>query len=88
MGNILTSLVAVVLLAQILLLSAASPAVSLSVELAKKCREMAIKAHPMTLPGTTPYAAAEREFYRVCISKNGNMSNNTDTEKAPPPIQQ
>ncbi len=87
MGNILTSFVAVVVLAQILFLSAASPAVAISVELAKKCRDMAIKAHPQTLPGTTPYAAAERDFFRVCISKNGNMSN-TDTEKAPPPGQQ
>jgi hypothetical protein len=87
MGNILTSFVAVLVVAHILIFSAASPAVSLSVELAKKCREMAVKAHPMTLPGTKPYAAAEREFFRVCVSKNGDMSN-TDSEKGPPPGQQ
>jgi hypothetical protein len=87
MGNILTSFVAVIVLAHVLILPAASPAVAISVDLAKKCRDMAIKAHPMTLPGTTPFAAAEREFFRACVSKNGNMSN-TDTEKAPLPIQQ
>jgi hypothetical protein len=86
MGNILTSAVAVVVFAQVLFLSAASPAVAISVELAKKCRDMAVKAHPMTLPGTTPYAAAEREYFRVCVSKNGDMSN-ADTEKSPPPGQ-
>jgi hypothetical protein len=86
MGNILTSFVAIVVFAQVLFLSAASPAVALSVELAKKCRDMAVKAHPMTLPGTTPYAAAEREYFRVCVSKNGDMSN-SDTEKSPPPGQ-
>jgi len=87
MGNILTSFVAIIVLAYILILSTESPAVAISAELAKKCRDMAIKAHPMTLPGSTPYAAAERDFFRVCISKNGNMTN-TDTEKAPPPTQQ
>ena len=87
MGNILTSFVSIIVLAYVLILSTESPAVAISAELAKKCRDMAIKAHPMTLPGTTPYAAAERDFFRVCISKNGNMTN-TDTEKAPPPTQQ
>jgi hypothetical protein len=44
-----------------------------SAELAKKCREMAVKAHPTQLAGTSPYAAAQREYFRQCIAKGGNM---------------
>jgi hypothetical protein len=32
--------------------------------LAKKCREMAIEAHPPARAGTKPYAQAERDFFR------------------------
>ena len=42
-------------------------------ELAKKCREMAVKAHPTQLAGTTPYAALQREYFRQCVAKGGNM---------------
>jgi hypothetical protein len=44
-----------------------------SAELAKKCREMAVKAHPTQLAGTSPYAAAQRAYFRQCIAKGGNM---------------
>ena len=49
-----------VMLLQFLVLSAL-PAVAISVDLAKKCREMAIKAHPRP-HGHMPYAQAERDF--------------------------
>ena len=44
-----------------------------SAELAKKCREMAVKAHPPQPAGTSPYAAAQRDYFRACIAKGGNM---------------
>jgi hypothetical protein len=44
-----------------------------SAELAKKCREMAVKAHPPQPAGTSPYAAAQRDYFRECVAKGGNM---------------
>jgi hypothetical protein len=52
---------------------AARQARQVSAELAKKCREMAVKAHPTQLAGTSPYAAAQREYFRECVAKGGNM---------------
>ncbi len=83
MGNFLTALAAIILLAQIVVLSATSPAAAISADLAKKCREMAIKAHPPPHPpGTKAYAQAERDFFRECVSKNGQMQD-TGAPKAP-----
>ena len=65
----------------------AMPASAISVELAKKCRDMAIKAHPPTLPGAKKGSAqAERAFYRSCIANGGNMpEEGTKKDAAPPP---
>jgi hypothetical protein len=51
----------------------AQRAQQVSAELAKKCREMAVKAHPPQPAGTSPYAAAQRDYFRECVAKNGNM---------------
>ena len=80
MRNNLTSFAAIILLTQILVLSASSPAAAITVELAKKCRDMAIKAHPPVRAGTSPYAAAERAFFDNCVAKNGDMQ-----DTGPPP---
>jgi hypothetical protein len=53
--------------------TAAQRTPQVSAELARKCREMAVKAHPTQLAGTTPYAAAQRDYFRECIAKGGNM---------------
>ncbi len=61
-----------------------APASAITAETAKKCREMAIKAHPPTPPGgKTGTAQAERDFYRACISNNGTAPPD-DTQKTPP----
>lgn len=53
---------------------AASPAFAISVDLAKKCRDMAIKAHPFDVAGSkTGSAAAERSYFKECVAKGGNM---------------
>jgi hypothetical protein len=51
----------------------ANTAGPISAELAKKCRELAIKAHPTERAGTTPYAQAQRQYFQDCIAKGGNM---------------
>ena len=76
MRNIPIGVVVILVSLEILILSVASPAVAISVDLAKKCREMAIKAHPPTAPGTTAYAQAERDFYNQCVKQNGEMQDN------------
>jgi hypothetical protein len=58
-------------------LSTAQPASAISAELAKKCRAMAIKAHPTQLPGTkaTGVEKAQRDYFTECVAKGGKMEN-------------
>jgi hypothetical protein len=52
------------------------PAAAITVELAKKCREMALKAHPSQRIGSkTGSAQAQRNYYEQCIAKDGKMDN-------------
>ena len=83
MGSIYSATAAVIISLQILILSTASPAIAISADLAKKCRELAVKSHPPAPAGTTPYAQAERDFFRNCISKGDDAKDN-DPQKAPP----
>jgi hypothetical protein len=43
----------------------------ISAELAKKCRALAIKAHPNK--AGRAYAQAQRDYFQDCIAKGGNM---------------
>ena len=56
-------------------IAAPKPAAAISVELAKKCRALALQAHPYRLPGVKGpgTAAAERSYYAECVAKGGNM---------------
>jgi hypothetical protein len=83
MGNILAAAAAVIISVSVLILSGASPAIAISADLAKKCREVAIKAHPPEPAGTRSYAQAERDFFRNCISKSDDAKDN-GPQKAPP----
>jgi hypothetical protein len=50
------------------------PSAAITAELAKKCREMAFKAHPpATIGSKTTSAKAQQEYYKACIAKNGKM---------------
>jgi hypothetical protein len=42
-------------------------------ELAKKCRELSVKAHPTERAGSKAYAQAQRDYFQDCIAKGGNM---------------
>ena len=46
-------------------------------ELAKKCRELEIKAYPPKPAGSTKIGIAqeERDYFARCIRKGGNMDN-------------
>ena len=48
----------------------------ISADLAKKCRELAIKSHPPTLAGSSKGTAqAERDYFRQCVAKGGNVES-------------
>lgn len=71
----------IVLLACGLAIIAPSSSFAISVELAKRCRAMAIKAYPPALAGSkTGDAQQERNYFNVCIAKNGRMDG--DAPKA------
>jgi len=61
--------------------SAADLASALTAELANKCRTLAIKAHPYRMPGEKGPATgqAEREYFKECVAKGGNMPDETST---------
>jgi hypothetical protein len=47
-----------------------------SAELAKKCREMTVKAYPPVPAGTKKGTAqAERDFFKKCIANRGQGQN-------------
>ena len=46
---------------------------AISVELAKKCRAMAINAHPTVLYGPGRSATSQRGYYNECVAREGNM---------------
>ena len=75
MRKILNVSASVLVATQFLILLAAAPAGAISADLAKKCRELAIKAHPRAPPGTKPYAQAERDFFSECVAKEGQMQD-------------
>jgi hypothetical protein len=67
----------VVALVPAVILVTASPAAAIGADLAKKCRDMAIRAHPPPIPpGNKAYAQAERDYFRQCVSRNGQMPDN------------
>lgn len=65
--------------------AAAGPAAAISVELAKKCRDLALKAHPYKLPGQpgAGNAKEQRDYFSTCVSRGGNMpSDSSDTNQS------
>jgi hypothetical protein len=77
MATLAKSFSTLIVLALTAYLSMAQPASAISVELAKKCRAMAIKAHPTQMAGTkqTGIEKAQRDYFRECVAKDGKMEN-------------
>ena len=82
MTNALTALAAFIVAVGIFLFSAV-PSGAITADLAKKCRDMAIQAHPPDLAGTRPYAQAERDYFSQCVSKNGQMQDTNSPSDSP-----
>ena len=65
-----------------------TPTASLAItaELAKKCRLMAIQAHPPQLPGkkNTGVEAAQRDYFTDCVAHEGKMDAKDSTETKTP----
>ena len=62
----------------------AQPASALDAELAKKCRDLAIKEHPMPVAGSTSTGAAkaQRDAYKACVARGGAPDQKSgETEK-------
>ncbi len=60
-----------------------TPASAITVELAKKCREMSVKAFPPQRPGTKSGNAGEaRKYYSDCVANNGVMPENKSQKPA------
>jgi hypothetical protein len=62
---------------------AATPAVAITADLANKCRQMAIKAHPPQRAGAKSGSAEiERKYYRDCLA-NGGVAPDGNTQNPP-----
>jgi hypothetical protein len=57
----------------------------ISAGLARKCQRLMGTAHPTEWYKRTGNAAAQREYFRTCIEKKGDMSGGAETPKQPPP---
>lgn len=58
----------------------AAPAqAAVSASLARQCREMMVKAHPLTAWATAPSAEAQRDYFRQCIKNQGKADEQPTT---------
>src|SRR3974390_3399517 len=68
-----------------------TPTASLAItaELAKKCRLMAIQAHPTQLAGkkNTGVEAAQRNYFSDCVAHEGKMDTRDSDRKTTPPTE-
>jgi hypothetical protein len=64
----------------------ATPAAAISVDLAIKCRNLAVKAYPPKRVGSkSGNAVAERKYYRSCIANNGEAPAEDKQNPQPQP---
>jgi hypothetical protein len=83
MNKVIITLTAVIALAfaGTLLLAETAPttpsnAAPITAELAKTCRELAIKAHPTEAAGSKAASGqAQRDYFKECVAKRGNMQD-------------
>ena len=80
------SLFAVTILALGANLLAPTASLAITAELAKKCRLMAIQAHPTQLAGkkNTGVEAAQRDYFTDCVAHEGKMDTKDSTETKTP----
>lgn len=74
MATIATSILRISIAALLLIVLCFQPASAITVELAKKCRDMALKAYPPKPIGSKTGNAKEADdYYRNCLANNGAM---------------
>jgi hypothetical protein len=79
MAKLVKTLSVFIVLAVPASLSTTQPASAISVELAKKCRALAIKAHPSPAPGSKATGAekAQRDDFQACVASGGAVAQGT-----------
>jgi hypothetical protein len=71
-----TSILSAIVVAAVCSMPAVRSASAVTAEVARKCREVAIKAHPPTIAGSKAGAAqAERDSFRACVAQGGNVKD-------------
>ena len=80
------SFVTLIVLAVVTHLFTPTASLAITAELAKKCRLMAVQAHPTQLPGkkNTGVEAAQRSYFSDCVAHEGNMDASDSNEKTTP----
>ena len=68
------------------LLAPTASSLAITAELAKKCRLMAIQAHPTQLAGkkNTGVEAAQRSYFSDCVTHDGKMDTKNSDQKTTP----
>ena len=61
------------------LVGSSGPASAITAEVAKKCRELAIQAHPPQPAGTIAYREAERGYFKECVNSTGSLESEPPT---------
>lgn len=62
----------------------ATPAVAqVDADLAKRCRTLMLRAHPVEMYGLTGSAAAQRSYFDQCIQRQGDMSEADSRQNRP-----
>lgn len=69
-----------------LMLASASAQAAVSASLAKQCREMMVKAYPLTAWGTAVSASAQRAYFQECLKRQGNMDEPTTASDRHGPV--
>jgi hypothetical protein len=61
------------------LLLPTQPQAGISIDLAKRCRALAIDAFPTQSAGQARYAEDQRRHFSTCVARNGDMPNQSET---------
>lgn len=65
----------ILVVAPALVVTTMSPVLAqIDADLAKRCRTLMLRAHPVEMYGSTGSAAAQRSYFDQCIRQQGDMS--------------
>jgi hypothetical protein len=67
-----------IVLAVGVLAMAAPVRAEITADLAKHCRAMMLKAHPVQMYGASGSAAAQRDYFKKCIERQGKVEDHPE----------